>query len=76
MIERVFCVHLPERTPSALTIVSAAIATTPIHFGAPGHPSPSIDASVAPKPVASAAIDPGNAIQKAVQPLRKPNAGP
>ena len=33
-------------------------------------------ASVAPRPAASEAIEPGNAIQKLVQPLRKPSDGP
>ena len=63
--------------PSALTAVSATMAASADRlWRAQAPPSPSIGATVAPKPAASEAIDPGKTIQKLVQPLRKPSAGP
>jgi hypothetical protein len=74
--DRVFCVHRPVRTPSELTSVRTTIAAAPISVGALLLAMPSMAASAPPKPAASAAIEPGKAIQKLVHPLRKPRDGP
>jgi len=52
------------------------MALTPIADAAWGFRAPAISAIAAPKPAASAAIEPGKAIQNVVQPLRNPRHGP
>src|SRR5580658_1050455 len=76
LAERMFCTHLPGCSPRAFRVVSARMATTPIADAACGLFVPAISASAAPNPAANAAMDPGNAIQNVVQPLRKPRQGP
>src|SRR5271170_3586192 len=71
-----FCAHFPACKPSEFRTVRPTIAQRPIPTGARGWVRWSIGASVEPKLEASAAIDPGNPIQKLVHPLRKPKAGP
>src|SRR5579862_63651 len=74
--ERPFWTHLPGRIPAMLTAVRTAMAAAPTTTGARAPDHPVIPQTVAPRPAASAAIDPGKPIQKLVQPLRKPTAGP
>ncbi len=58
------------------TSVTTMIAIPPTVTGARSPSRPSSAATVAPKPAARAAMDPGKAIQKLVHPLRNPMAGP
>src|SRR5580698_2898169 len=76
LAESVFCTHLPGSRPSALRAVSATIAMTPIVDATCGPLAPDISAIAAPNPAASAAMEPGNAIQNVVHPLRNPRQGP
>src|SRR5579862_7849872 len=76
LAERMFCTHLPGCSPRAFRIVSARMTATPIADAAYWLFVPAISASAAPNPAASAAMDPGNAIQNVVHPLRNPRQGP
>src|SRR5271154_3279209 len=75
LAESVFCTHLPGSRPSALRGVSPTIGTTPIVGATCGPFAPDISDIAAPNPAASAAMEPGNAIQNVVHPLRKPRQG-